>query len=65
MKAPAPPRLMMVCGTEDRLYPGNVRLRDHLQALKWPELQYREEPGNHEWGFWDKWIKEGLKFLMG
>jgi len=65
VKAPAPPRLMMVCGTEDRLYPGNVRLRDHLQALKWPDLQYREEPGNHEWGFWDKWIKEGLKFLLG
>ena len=42
VKAPAPPRLMMVCGTEDRLYPGNIRLRDHLQALKWPDLQYRE-----------------------
>lgn len=65
VKAPAPPRLMMVCGTEDRLYAGNIRLRDHLQALKWPELQYCEEPGNHEWGFWDKWIQQGLKFLMG
>lgn len=63
--APVPPRLMMVCGTEDGLYAGNIRLRDHLRKLSWPVLNYQEEPGSHEWGFWDKWIQAGLKFLMG
>ncbi|MDQ0290452.1 alpha/beta hydrolase [Oligosphaera ethanolica] len=65
VKAPAPPRLMMVCGTEDRFCQGNARFSKHLQALKWPDLHYREEPGGHEWGFWDRWIQPGLKFLLG
>ncbi len=50
------------CGTEDFLYEENIRLRDKVQTLD-VELTYREEAGSHEWGFWDKYIKEFLLWL--
>lgn len=63
--AATPPRLLMVCGTEDGLYQGNIRLRDHLRAIGYPGFEYREGPGTHNWGFWDTWIQAGLEFLVG
>lgn len=63
-KSATPPRIMQVCGTEDGLYADNVKLRDYLQTLNLPEFVYREEPGTHNWAFWDKWIQAGLAFLL-
>jgi putative tributyrin esterase len=56
------PKLYQCCGTEDFLYPGNVRFRDHCRQLKL-DLTYEEEPGHHEWGYWDHKIQSVLRWL--
>lgn len=57
----APP-LLQLCGTEDFLYPENLRFRDHARQYGVP-LDYREGPGEHEWGFWDREIQTVLSWL--
>jgi len=64
LKAPKPPRIMQVCGTEDALYPGNGRFRQCMEELAFPGYRYVEGPGTHSWEFWDHWIQEGLRFLL-
>ena len=51
-----PMPLMMTCGTEDPLYPGNVTM---FEAYKKAGLNVTFDawPGVHEWGFWDKSIE--------
>lgn len=56
------PKLYQCCGTEDFLYQDNIRFRDHCRSLGL-ELTYEEEPGAHEWGFWDRKIQTVLKWL--
>ena len=63
-KAPNPPRIMTVCGTEDSLYDGNQLFRKHMEEIGYPGYEYQEGPGTHNWAFWDKWIQVGLKFLL-
>ena len=60
-KSPAA-KLYMWCGTEDFLYRQNVRLRDHLRALKLP-LTYEESPGVHSWQCWDEKIQSVIDWL--
>jgi S-formylglutathione hydrolase FrmB len=50
------PKLFLVCGTEDFLYSNNQNFRRKLESLG-VDHEYQEEPGTHEWGFWDRWIK--------
>ncbi len=65
MNSAAPkPRLLHFCGTEDGLLPESLRLREHLQAIHYPDYTYREAQGGHNWEFWDHHIQEGLRFLM-
>ena len=54
------PDIYQCCGTEDGLYAGNVRFRDHLSALDWP-LEYAEGPGGHSWDLWDRDIQVVLQ----
>lgn len=56
------PRLYQCCGTEDFLYEHNVRFRDHVKRIGL-ELDYEEEPGQHEWGYWDTKIQRVLEWL--
>lgn len=56
------PMLYQCCGTEDFLYQDNVRFRDHCRTLKL-DLTYEEEPGSHEWGYWDQKIQNVLSWL--
>jgi putative tributyrin esterase len=56
------PKLYQCCGTEDFLYEDNIRFRDHVRALGLP-LEYEEEPGEHEWGYWDRKIARVLEWL--
>jgi putative tributyrin esterase len=56
------PQLYQCCGTEDFLYEDNVRFREHLGKLS-IELTYEEEPGEHEWGYWDRKIQNVLHWL--
>lgn len=57
-----PPPLFQCCGTGDALYEQNVRFRDHLLSLGL-DVTYHEAPGEHEWGFWDIWIRRVLEWL--
>ena len=50
------------CGTEDFLYSENQILREHLTAIGYP-FTYHEEPGAHEWGFWDRQVLAYLNWL--
>ncbi len=54
--------LFQCCGTEDFLYEDNIRFRDWARELGL-ELTYEEEPGDHEWGYWDKKIQRVLEWL--
>ncbi|SHF16154.1 S-formylglutathione hydrolase FrmB [Caldanaerobius fijiensis DSM 17918] len=56
------PKLYQCCGTEDFLYQGNIAFRDYCQKLGL-DITYEEGPGQHEWGFWDKYIQNVLKWL--
>ena len=56
------PRLYQWCGTEDFLYAGNVRFRDHARRLGL-DLTYEESPGSHEWSYWDRQIRRVLEWL--
>lgn len=56
------PKLYMWCGTEDFLYKGNTRFRDHVKKLGLP-LTYEEGPGDHQWKYWDDCIKRILDWL--
>lgn len=56
------PQLYQCCGTEDFLYADNIRFRDRCRELGLP-LTYEEEPGDHEWGYWDEKIKRVLQWL--
>ena len=56
------PALYQCCGTEDGLYPGNQRFREHARSLGLG-LTYEEGPGQHDWGFWDLWIQRVLEWL--
>jgi S-formylglutathione hydrolase FrmB len=61
MKGPKP-ALYQCCGTEDALYPRNLRFREHARSLGL-DLTYEEGPGAHDWGFWDLWIQRVLDWL--
>lgn len=56
------PKLFQACGTEDYLYEDNQRFLAHVRKLDLP-LDYEEEPGSHEWGYWDMKIKRVLEWL--
>jgi S-formylglutathione hydrolase FrmB len=57
------PRLYQCCGTEDFLLTQNRALRDHLQPLGF-DYVYAEDPGNHDWAYWDRAIERTLKWLL-
>lgn len=55
------PPFFVICGTEDFLYDINQRFRDQFTGRI--DLKYEEEPGVHEWGFWDRNILRILDWL--
>lgn len=55
-------KLFQCCGTEDFLYDDNLRFLDHARKLGL-DLTYEEEPGEHEWGYWDMKIQRVLDWL--
>jgi S-formylglutathione hydrolase FrmB len=56
------PELFQACGTEDFLYEGNIRFRDHLKEINY-KAHYQESPGIHSWDFWDANIQDVLKWM--
>ena len=62
-KAPGDPvEFYMWCGTEDMLYPQNVKLKNHMLALGL-KLTWEESKGNHMWRCWDEKIQTVLDWL--
>jgi len=57
------PRLYQCCGTEDDLYPQNVRFRDAMSKLPL-DLTYEEGPGEHNWAYWDQMIQNVLAWMF-
>jgi len=62
-EAPVKPRLYQCCGTEDFLYPDNIRFREAVRKLPL-ELTYEEGPGEHDWYYWDKMIQKVLAWMF-
>lgn len=58
----ARPRLYQCCGTEDFLYPDNLRFKELALSLGL-DLTYEEGPGEHEWAYWDQQIQRVLAWL--
>ena len=58
----SPPPLYVTCGTEDGLYPSNVRFQEACAARGVP-LTADFTPGAHEWGLWDTKIQDVLAWL--
>jgi S-formylglutathione hydrolase FrmB len=56
------PKLYQCCGTEDFLYEDNIQFRNHCRTIGL-ELTYEEEPGSHDWGYWDMKIQQVLRWL--
>ena len=56
------PELYLCCGTEDFLYEANRELRDYLTEIGLP-FTYHEQPGIHDWNFWDDEIKRIFEWL--
>jgi putative tributyrin esterase len=57
-------RLYQCCGTEDFLYASNLKFRDHAKTLGLA-LTFEEEPGTHDWGYWDLKVQHFLAWLFG
>ncbi|HEY5585968.1 MAG TPA: alpha/beta hydrolase family protein [Ruminiclostridium sp.] len=56
------PKLYQCCGTEDFLYKDNKKFLEFARKLL-VDLTYEEEPGSHEWAYWDYKIQKVLQWL--
>lgn len=56
------PRMYQCCGTEDFLYENNQRFRGIMEGLSF-DYTYEEEPGSHEWSYWDTKIQRVLEWM--
>lgn len=56
------PQLYQCCGTEDFLYEGNRNFLKHAEKVGL-RVTYDEEPGGHEWSYWDRNIQKVFDWL--
>ncbi len=56
------PAIYMACGKEDALLSFNQDFVEFLQKRDVP-VTFEVGPGNHEWDFWDTYIKKGIEWL--
>lgn len=60
------PKLYQCCGTEDILYRENTKFKEFMySAMRTSSYDYiyEEEPGIHEWSYWDRKIQRVLRWL--
>ncbi len=55
------PELRIDCGTEDFLLDQNRAFHKHLEERHIPH-EYQENPGGHDWAYWDKHVQEAIAF---
>ena len=56
------PELYVCIGRQDFLYDSNVAFEKHLQKLGVRHV-YHEQPGIHNWDFWDDELRRILAWL--
>lgn len=56
------PNVYIACGTEDSLITHNRNFRDLLEESGF-HVTYEEGPGDHNWDFWDTYIKKAIDWL--
>lgn len=59
---PAAPHFLQICGTDDFLYEDNQTFYQ-LAENKLCHYQYVEQPGAHDWQFWDQQIQFTLSYF--
>jgi len=62
-KIKALPFLYFDCGTEDFLFQNNLEFLELVRKQKVPH-QYREQPGGHNWVYWDAQVNEFLELVQ-
>ena len=53
----------MGVGTSDFLYKGNIKLKEKFESLDF-DYTYRESEGDHNWDFWDEYIRYVLEWIF-
>lgn len=56
------PRFYLACGSEDGLIEPNRAYKERLLSLGY-DVCWQEEPGQHDWAFWDRYIEKALGWL--
>ena len=56
------PKVFMACGDKDHLLTADEDFKDYLEELG-VDVTWEVGPGNHEWDFWDTYIKKALDWL--
>ena len=56
------PKIYLACGTEDQLIGHSRNFRDLLVKNGF-DVTYEEGPGDHNWDFWDTYIKKAIDWL--
>ena len=56
------PKIYMACGDEDHLLPVNKDMAKFLKE-QGADVTFEIGPGNHEWDFWDAYIKKSIDWL--
>jgi S-formylglutathione hydrolase FrmB len=64
-RMPSLPYFYFDCGTEDSplIFPSNRELAILMSEKKIPH-EYRELPGDHSWGYWDRQVQEVLRIAV-
>lgn len=56
------PAVFQCCGTEDFLYKNNMGFSEFIKDIC-SDYTYEEGKGNHNWDFWDEYIKKVLVWI--
>ncbi len=57
------PKVFMACGKDDDLLPANQDMYDDLKK-KGLDISLTIDEGNHEWNFWDKYLKIAIDTFL-
>ncbi len=57
------PRIFMACGKDDSLLPANQSMYEDLKS-KGLDISLTIGEGNHEWNFWDKYLKTAIDTFL-
>ena len=56
------PKIYMACGDQDSLLAVNQEMSEFLKK-QGADVSFEVGPGNHEWDFWDAYIKKAIDWL--